>query len=260
MRKAPLLSCLIWSSLAACGDDSPTFVDAGRPIDAAAPAPRAIVPASATAPATCGEAAATVDLTLGNQGQATLELTEAQITGGFALVTSLPITVAPGATTTVTVRAPMAVIGTDRAGVTRTGTLTFTSNQPGGLTPIALESPVAGANLALVDTEGTELTTLAFSATSGCPAPQAVRIRNNGTQPATVTSPSGSSFSFGTLTPGATIAPGQTIEQTVSLFTLGPCAGTEMVSYDATGVVCTGPTVPLTLTFTVSSGSSCYCS
>jgi hypothetical protein len=286
MRIAPLFSCVLWT-VAACGDDPVAFIDAREddaaasdaaatdaedidapeidaavdaPIDAAL-LPMATLPTTASVGTTCGVSPApTTDITVGNSGTADLVITAAAATGGFTVVTSFPVTVAPGATATLTIRAPQAVIGTNLAGTTMTGTLTLTSNESGGSPTVALSSPVSGANLALSDVAGSPLTMLAFNAGSGCPASQTVRVTNTGNMVASINNASGSSFLFSGWSPSTTLGPGSSAQHTVSLYTFGPCTGSESVSYSASGSVCTVTPLPLSLTFNVGSGSGCFCS
>ncbi len=276
MRIAPLLSCVLWTSLAACDEDQPAFIDAAaldapavdgaaNEIDAAvvidaALAPMATVPATASVGTTCGVTPApTTDLTIGNTGTAELVISAAEVTGGFTVVTTLPLTITPANTATLTIRAPVAVIGTDLGGSTKTGTLTLTTNQAGASPTVALTSLVTGANLALVNSSNAVITSVMFNATSGCPAPQTVNVRNTGNAVAAVGNASGSAFLFSGFSPND-VNPGGSISHTISLFTFSPCSGAEAVTYSVTGTVCTTTPLPLALTFNVGSGSGCVCS
>lgn len=276
MSRTPYLSCALWSTVstlalasAGCGDDELIFADA-RVIDAtvvdaaAADASLAMAtfPATLTTTATCGVAVpATADVAVMNTGSEPLIIASATATGGFTVTTTTPLTIAPGASATLTVRPPAAVIGTDVGGTTKTGMLAFVTNETGAPTrTVALSATVNGANLALVDNAGAALPAIMFTSGSGCPVSQEVFLRNTGNLAATVTSPSASGFGFGGFSPSAVVGAGETINQPVSVSTLGPCTGTATVSYQATGTICTTLPVTLNASFTISGQSSCFCS
>lgn len=275
MRRAPLLSCALWSTvttatlLGGCGEDEQVFVDAAgidaRAIDAVeADASLAVAafPASLTTSAACGVAVpATTDVTVMNTGTQDLVIASASASGGFTVTTATPITITPGASAALTVRPPASVIGTDVGGSTKTGVLSFVTNETGAPTrTVALEVTVDGANLALVDGAGAPLASVMFTATSSCPSTQEISIRNTGNSGATVQLPSASGFGFAGFSPSSAVGPGETIISYVDVFTLSPCNGTATVMYQASGTVCT--TLPLTLSasFAIAGQSSCFCS
>lgn len=271
MRRAPLLSCALWSTVTAatllgvgCGEDEQVFVDA-QAIDAAqADASLAVAafPASVTTSAACGVAVpATTDVTVMNTGSQDLVIASATASDGFTVTTATPITVTPGSSTALTVRPPASVIGTDVGGTTKIGTLSFVTNETGAPTrTVSLNVTVDGANLAIVDGAGAPLPSVMFTATSSCPLSQEISIRNTGNQAATVQFPSASGFGFAGFSPSSAVGPGETILQPMSVYTLSPCNGTATVMYEASGTVCT--TLPLTLdaSFAIAGQSSCFCS
>ncbi|HVK76341.1 MAG TPA: hypothetical protein VM734_23610 [Kofleriaceae bacterium] len=261
MRRVPLLSCVLWTSLAVgCGDDEPIFVDAAPPaLDASLAT--AEFAATLTMEADCGVASPpTVDLTITNTGTEPLVVSGASATGGFTVTTAEPLTIAPAGTGVLTVRPPAAVIGTDLGGTTKTGVLSFTTNETGAPTrTVDLASTINGANLVLADREDQPLTMLSFAAASGCPAPTTVRVRNTGNRDASLDDPSASGFGFGGFSPSSFVPAQGSVQHTVSVFTLGPCSGTATVSYEATGTVCTAP-LALPTTFTLPGSSGCFCS
>ncbi len=284
MRIAPILSCLLWSIVGVgCGDDPTAFIDArgddasiddAEAIDAAPDAatdaatdatlaPVATLPGSASVGTTCGVSTPpTTDITVGNTGNGDLTISAASASGGFTVVTTLPLTVTPGNTAMLTIRAPVAVIGTDLGGSTKTGTLTLTTNQAGASPTVTLSSLVTGANLVTVNSGGTAITMFAFSSGSTCPAPQTVYVRNTGNAAATISPTSSSSFMFSGWSPSSTVSAGSTVTQSVRLDTLSSqsCSGTGTISYQATGSICTSLPLALNATYNISGQSACFCS
>ncbi len=125
MGKLPYVARILWSTLvvsAACGRvgfEAPARLGDGF----ASVAPMIALETR------CGAASpAPVALAITNDGVEPLTVAAAQATGGFAVVTPLPLVIAPGASAVVELRPPAAVIGTDRPGDTKTGLLTLTTN------------------------------------------------------------------------------------------------------------------------------------
>jgi len=270
MRRAPLLSCLLWSSVGAgtvtgCGDGGPTFIDAAvDAVEIDAIGPIAMVPPSASMTSVCGQALpATVDLTVSNGGDQPLVVSAASATGGFTVTTSLPVTVPAGGSMPLTIRPPAAVIGTDLGGSQRTGTLTLTTNQGGAPPTVALSTDILGANLELLDGLGNPLTALSLSSSAGCPGPATVSVRNTGTSTVTVASGSATYFAFSGWSPGSTVAPGSGVVSTqIRAWSLADngCSHTEVLDFTATGTVCTANPIQLTAVYTVAGQSACFCS
>jgi len=269
MSRTPLLTTLLWTSvgvatLAACSNDAAPIFDAAS-IDSAVDAEVGAIARYATTvdtTATCGVVMPdTVELTVFNDGNAPLTISAATATGGFTVTTTLPLEIAPGASGALTVRPPAAVVGTDRGGTSKTGLLTFTTNTAVQGAAVTLTSVVQGANLSFENSAGEAITGVNLTVASGCPAPQAVFIRNTGNLEAQVTNVSASgTFSVGQLSPSSTVAPGSTINHDVGPFTFSACSGTSMVTYQVTGTVCTATPLTLTTTLNVTGQSSCFCS
>jgi hypothetical protein len=176
-------------------------------------------------------------------------------------MTALPVTIAPGTEATLTIRPPAAVIGTDRGGSTKNGTLTFTTNETASPThTVMLSAYIRGANIAFTNDAGQPIT-LAFTSNSGaCPAPQAVFIRNTGTAPMTVGTASASGFAFSGFS-GGVVEAGATVTQMIRPFTIsGQCMTTETIQYQVTGQLCGASTATLPATFNIQGASSCFCS
>jgi hypothetical protein len=274
MSRTPSLSTALWSavaavSLAACAEDTPTFVDAPTPTEYDAPndaspdASLAVaqIPEMVTGGARCGDLqpeAIAVDIT--NTGTHTLEIYGAEATGGFTVPTT-QITISPGASGTLTVNPPLSVIGTDIGGTTKTGQLTFHTNENGSpMRSVGLQVIVDGAQLSIRDFGGTVLPELAFSSQSGCPSFQNIYIYNTGNESVQLGFPSASGFGFSGFSPSSTVGPGEDVNQVVNVFTIGPCTGTATVSYEVTGTVCNQLPLTINATFTIAGQSSCFCS
>jgi len=266
MARTPLLAQALWTLAATvatgCGGDDA----ASRLPDAPPGGPVAVLPspASLTATAECGVTTPPIsELTIGNSGSQALVISAAQASGGFVVTTALPLTIASGGQAKLAVRPPAAVIGTDRGGATKTGTLTLTTNEPGApARTVALSATVVGANLAFTDAAGQALPSpiQITSATDACPAPLAVFVRNTGNAPMTVGAGSASGFAFDGFS-GGTIAGGAAAMQMIRPFTVNTaaCTGTASVVYTISGTTCGASTATLSAAFSIN-GSSCFCS
>lgn len=272
MRRTPLFTSLLWSSvgavaLTACGDDGGAIIDA-RPIDGAVDAydgPLAMFAPTLALRAECGVAvppAAT--LAVRNIGSQTLTINGATASAGFTVTTVFPIDIAPGATADLAVQPPAAVIGTDLGGSTRTGTLALQTNQPGTIGTVALTSTVRGANLALTSAGGQPMASVDLSSSTGvCPAPIPVFVRNTGNEQATLVASSGSGGGFGLsgFSPSNAVAGGGMISHQVTVSSAGGCSGSNTIVYTVTGTVCTETPLSLPASFNISGSSTgCFCS
>lgn len=261
MTRARHLSYLLWSVLAAgCGDDDSVGHLPDAPM-APVTVPAITLGAVPALSTTCGQAApAPFDLLVTNTGTADLVISAATATGGFAVTTTLPLTIAAGGHATVSVRAPAAVIGTDRGGSMKTGTLTITSNITAAPThTVELAALVMGANLVFTDEADQPIAeNLAFSSNSTCPLPANVRLRNTGNLAIVVGNHSSASgFAFDGFS-GGTIEAGAFATQLIEVRTDFDCQGSASVAYEVTGIVCTTPTVTLPVVFNINQ-SSCSC-
>jgi len=259
MTRARSLSYVLWSVLAAgCGSDDQVGHLPDAPPIAVPVIELGALPMLAT---TCGSPApAAVSLRVTNPGNSNLVITSAIATGGFAVTTTFPLTIAPGAEATIAVRAPLAVVGTDRGGSVKMGTLTLASNAAVSSSYVLdLAATVFGANLAFTDEAGQPVARpFAFSANSGsCPAARPVYLRNTGNAPLTVGAAAASGFAV-TGFSGGTIEAGAAVSQTISVVTTSECTRAEDIAYHVTGTVCTGPTVTLPASFALG-GGTCVC-
>lgn len=282
MRRTPLLSSVVWSTvsgvsllLAGCGDDGPSFADAAvvadaRPADASATdasLATAVFPTDVdTFSADCGVAIPdTVDVSIMNSGTQPLVIASATASNGFTVVTKVPVTVEPGASTALAVRPPESVIGTDIGGTVKLGTLSFVTNENGAPTrTVTLRSTVNGANIELrasSDPTSKPLTAISLMASSGCPDPFEVYIHNTGNRQVQLANPSASGFGFGGYSPSSSLPPGTSVVAPISADAINECADQGIVSFAATGAVCTAQPVQLDASYRIGDGSSgCFCS
>ena len=249
------MSYVLWSVLAAgCGSDDKV----GHLPDAPGAVPMLELDGPALA-ITCGMQPTPIDHEVKNTGTADLVITSVTATGGFEVLTTFPMRIAPGAMAAVRIRPPFAVIGTDRGGTDKMGTLTIVSNASVEPLVQAISATVRGANLVFTDEAGQPVPRpFAFSATGGsCPEPAVVFLSNTGNEPITVGAASASGFAFGGFS-GGTIEAGAAVSQDITVVTTGQCSLEENIVYQVTGTVCTLPTVTLPASFALGSGA-CTC-
>jgi len=219
---------------------------------------RAVVPPTLDLEARCGATeGATGELEIQNVGDLDLEVLSATVDGGFAVLTPLPLTLAPGTGTKLEVRAPAAVIGTDQPGGIKAGVLTLVTSE--AAYEVDVSATIRGAELAVTNVEGNPLV-LDLEGTSGaCPSPRLVRLSNTGSGDAQITFTAASGFALGGFS-GGPLGASASSTFTVRPATTGACSGAGTISYVATGEVCsTTPTV-LQATFVITGSSSCLCS
>ncbi|MCE9573700.1 MAG: hypothetical protein K8W52_11135 [Deltaproteobacteria bacterium] len=274
MSRTPFLSAVLWTTIgaASCGGGT-SFPDASSidatstdatTIDAVvidAVPPAITFPADLAFTATCGGAAPAVTLEIQNVTAADVTITAADATGGFQVATALPLTIAANSSATIALTPPGAVIGTDRGGQTKVGTLTLTADR-GGLPPtVALTSTIIGANLEFVDAAGQPVSATTLTTTDGsCPAPAAVFIHNSGNAPATLSAGGASHFTQSFFSPSSIVAGGETITHNLGLFTLGPCSGSDTLTYFVQGQVCAPDVLAMPASYNITGTSSCFCS
>lgn len=229
----------------------------GASLDTVTAGPVAMLAASVMTTTLCGGASATEALTVANVGTGDLVISAADATGGFSMSTPLPLTIPGGASRDLTVVPPDAVIGTDRGGDIKAGTLTLTTNAADASRVVNLASTVVGATLEVQ--AGSDGSSLAFSGSSGvCPAPQLVSIRNVGNASASLSVDGSPGFAFTGFSGGA-LDPDASTSSAVRPFTFDACAGNGTVKYIVTGNVCSVSPAVVTLSFTITGSSSCSC-
>lgn len=228
-----------------------------------APAPAAALEVADTLALTtqCGAnpSTAPTQLAVKNTGTADLVIDSASLpTDSKFRLTLIPTQIAPGATAMITVVPPMAVVGTDRANAQFSETLTLKTNA--GDRAIALTASVLGANIDLQTPAGA--TALSFIASSGCPAPQNVVVKNTGNASINIDALVANGVAFSGFSGGA-IPPGATRTTMVRPFTVGQCAASGTLGYEpASGAsgLCATTVLQVTLSLSSSSGASCFCS
>jgi len=221
----------------------------------------AIVTPSIAVTTECGVAPTPSEIEITNDGTTALVVQRVEATGGFRVTDKLPFTVEPGATRTLSVMPPAAVIGTDVSGSIKAGTLTlYTNDSEEPAHEINLEARVVGAQIAFDTGGGVSMpVTLTFSATNACPLFQGVTIHNKGDRPATLSLTAPSSFVVSNAFAG-TLDAGQSGSFQVRVLTSGPCTGSEAISYAVTGSVCSSIPAVLDATFAITGATSCSCS
>jgi hypothetical protein len=239
----------------------------------------------------CGQpATAGVALTVTNGGTSPLVISGVAATAGYTVTGKPAGAIAPGKSDSITVsaNAPSGEAG----GSTRTGTLSFTTNEYGSpLNQVSLTATIMGANLAFTDSTGNAIKSEPIVCCSGSPActvPSvppypwwycpydglAYYINNSGNEPATLGAANLSestycattcqAFSVSALT-SSTIAPGASVSavptgpdytnKPPTCSATGPTTHDETVSYPVTsGDVC----IPLGM-FTVTLEGSTHC-
>lgn len=206
----------------------------------------------------CGVAPEPAIVEITSEGTTPLVIQRAEATGGFTVVSRLPVTIEPGATTRVSILAPAAVIGTDVSGSIKSGVVTlFTNDSEEPKHTFTVEARVVGAQIAF-DAGGGSVT-LTFSADNACPAPKGVTIYNTGDRPATFTLTSPSNFRIPAPFSG-TLDAGQSGFFEVQVLTAGPCTGSEKITYAVTGSVCSSVPAVLDASYSISAPGSCSCS
>lgn len=226
------------------------------PPDGPPAAPKVEVASSLALVTTCGAAPAESELVVANTGTAELTIASATATNGFQ-VTSATDAIAAGDSATFTIAPPMAVVGTDRGGAIKTGTLTLTTNA--GTHTVALEATVQGANITV------SVATVAFTATNGttCPAPRTVTISNTGNTSVAIEQLFASGVTLSGFT-GGTIDANSSTSVTIQPAICG--ASSTVLALDAASgssgdnAVCVTATVNITLNIAASSTSGCPCS
>lgn len=208
----------------------------------------------------CGVEPTPATVEIMNDGSTPLVIERAEATGGFQITSRMPVTIEPGATASLDILAPPAVIGTDVSGAIKTGTLTVFTNAEEPEHTIELAARVVGAQIAFDAGGGITMpVTLTFSADNACPAPKGVTIYNNGDRPATFTLTSPSSFRIPAPFAG-TLDAGQSGFFQVRVLTSAACTGSETISYAVTGSVCSSVPAVLDATFSITNAASCFCS
>ncbi len=261
MGRTLSLSRALWSFALASSACGRIGFDSERvAADGAAGAPVAMISPPAQLTSTCGDLAPAASLMLiANSGDAPLIVTSATATAGFSVQASLPIAIDPGGQTMIAVAPPVAVIGTDLGGATKSGTVTLTTNDAAGSHVVPVSTTIVGANFTVTDLGGGN-PDLAFSGASGtCPQPEPLLIKNTGNAAAMVNA-SGSGAIVLTGFSGGTISANAVASSAAYPVSEGPCSGIGNVTYTVTGATCTVTPIVLAGSFNIVGASSCLCS
>lgn len=223
--------------------------------------PAILIPGQVTFSVFCGATTAPtpVKFQVTNSGSRPLEVSSATATGGFVVTASLPDTVQPGASIVVEIKPPAAVVGTDRVGQAKRGTLTVTSNDPAGPREISLFADVKGAAPSFEDVDGKAITKIDLrSPNTDCPAPVEFRVKNGGERPLTIGEITGAYNVTLVGKEDTTIGPGESLALRVNPDMSVECSASGTVTFPLTGGTCaTEITLPVTQ---LVNGSTTQCS
>jgi hypothetical protein len=213
------------------------------------------VPATLATTADCGAAQKFFPLRLENIGGGPVTITGADFTGAFSLLDPLPVVINAGETGAVTVRAPLAEIGTDRGGDHKAGTLVLITDE--GTHEVALTNDVIGATLDLMTSTSQEFPRVAFTGAQ-CPTPITITFHNTGNAPLTFDTGTPTQFRF-TNPASTTLAAGASAAVMVRPYTTSACTGSENLSITATGKVCSAVPIVVPATFELTGTPTCSC-
>lgn len=170
------------------------------------------LPTELMIPVVCGAARAGLAVTVQNASDQRVTLERVDIEGAFQLETELPLSVEPGASQSLQLRTAPGVVGTDKPGDVRNGSLSVVSSV--GNVSIALRGTVQGSTVSVDSIPGAPLTKpIEFTCSSAgqtCPT-QSFHIVNTGDSPIKLAAPVGESDVVGAFVPGApelTLLPG----------------------------------------------------
>jgi len=194
-----------------------------------------------------------------NDGTIALVVEAATTTGGFTVVTPLPLVIEAGENGALAIAPPAAVIGTDVSGAIKTGTLTIVTNDGASRSQtLDLSARVVGAQLQL---NGSAMpVALTFSANNACPADQFVTFVNKGDRPVTLqleAQQPGFQVQFFL---GGTLDAGNSSTAGIAVDTAAPCSGSATITYAVTGSLCSANPVVFDASFTITNAANCACS
>jgi hypothetical protein len=207
--------------------------------------PLAIFSASLGVNAGCESRQPDTGLLIQNGGSETLTIESASADSGYVVTARLPLSIAPGAGATLVVTPPSPKPSA-QVGDMSTGTLSFTSNEPGAPThTVALTTTLFGAHFELTDHEGVPLgstLTLTYLNESTCPDTLKYRVHNSGNVAFTLHGPTFPANLGGTTTgpDGQSVAPDDYVELMVGGNSApgDACSASGVLSFSTTGSVC----------------------
>jgi hypothetical protein len=207
--------------------------------------PLAVFSASLDVDASCESGQPSTGLLIRNGGSETLTIQSASADSGYVVTAKLPLSIAPGAGATLLVTPPTPKPNA-QVGDTSTGTLSFTTNEPGAPTrTVALTSELFGAHFEFTDHEGVPLgstLTLTYLSESTCPDTLKYRVHNTGNVAFTLHGPTFPANLGGTTTgaDGQSVAPDDYVELMVGGNSApgGACSASGVLSFSTTGSFC----------------------
>jgi hypothetical protein len=180
----------------------------------------------------CGAPRASVAVTVFNGSNERVTIESIDVDGPFEVETELPLSIEPGASQPVELKTMPGVVGTDKPGDERSGSLSVVSSV--GNVSVALRGTVQGSTVSIDSIPGAPLTTpLDFACSSAgraCPT-QSFHIVNTGESPVRLSAPVGDNDVVGAFVPGApelTLLPGAGVK-----VELRPGAGKSVSSQSA---------------------------
>jgi hypothetical protein len=190
------------------------------------------LPVEVTIPVVCGSPRASLAMAISNTSAERVLIDQVDIDGPFQLETELPLRIEPGESQPLQLKTTPAVIGTDKPGDERSGSLSVGSSV--GSVSVALRAAVQGTTVSVDSIPGAPVTEpLEFSCSSSgrtCPT-QSFHIVNTGESPVTLSAPVGENDVVGAFVPGA------------AELTLQPGAGVKVELRPAAGGSATAPGV-----------------
>ena len=232
--------------------------------------PLALFSASLEVDASCQGSQPSSGLLIENGGSETLTILSASADSEYVVDAKLPLSIAPGAGATLLVT-PATPKPSAQLGDTSTGTLSFTTNEPGAPTHrVALTTKLFGAHFEFTDHEGVPLgstLTLTYLNESTCPDTLKYRVHNTGNVAFTLHGPTFPANLGGTTTgaDGQSVAPDDYVELMVGgNSTPGDvCSASGVLSFSTTGSFC-GSAPTLNVVWPASTapdaGPPCACS
>jgi hypothetical protein len=184
-------------------------------------------------------------LLIENGGSELLTINSASADSGYVVTATLPLSIPAGAGGTLLVTPPKPKASA-QVGDTSTGTLSFTTNEPGAPThTVALTTKLFGAHFEFTDHDGAPLgttLTLTYLNESTCPDTRKYRVHNTGNVAFTLHGPTFPASLGGTTTgpDGQSVAPDDYLELMVGGNSApgGVCSASGALSFSTTGSFC----------------------
>ena len=232
--------------------------------------PLAVFSSSLEVNASCGSVQPETTFLIQNGGSQTLTINSASADSGYVVTAELPLSIAPGAGASLLVTPP-APKASAQLGDMSTGTLSFTSNEPGTSThTVALTTTLFGAHYEFTDHDGMPLgttLTLTYLDESTCPDTLKYRVHNTGNVAFTLHGPTFPANLGGTTTgaDGQSVAPDDFVELMVGGNSApgDACSASGVLSFSTTGSFCgNAPTLNVVWPMSTApdAGPPCACS